>query len=199
MPFQIRKKTSKKDIIEYRIFNDTWFLLKTTEITTRSFNMSGICQKQNIITVILIVATLVYITFGALIFQYLEDSSHKREIRRSQEVYRNITHKYNISEEDIDQLVRILHKNKWPLNKHALEPWEFPGAFYFTTVTVTTIGESVFRRYFTIWPHKLGINRPQIFALILFLLLIEKFAQQDWKNSIEFWDLFSNFKGLSRK
>lgn len=93
-------------------------------------------------TVSLIVVTFTYLLIGAAIFGYLE-SEHEVRQREHLEAFEYwIRKKYNITEDDYKVLATTLIKSE--PHKAGIQ-WKFPGAFYFATTVVTTIGESIFQ------------------------------------------------------
>lgn len=95
-------------------------------------------KRQNLRTVSLIVGTFTYLLIGAAIFGYLE-SDHENQLKDLLSgIERSIKRKYGISEDDYQVLTTIILKSA--PHKAGIQ-WKFPGAFYFATTVVTTIGE----------------------------------------------------------
>lgn len=78
---------------------------------------------------------------GAAIFDYFE-SEREAEARRILQAQKlTWRQKYNISEEQFDDLTEFILKMKsYKLGKQ----WKFAGAFYFVTTVITTIGKAWF-------------------------------------------------------
>ena len=100
--------------------------------------MGGILQQQNIRTFILITSTVIYMLLGAAVFSALEYEKHLDEKKKYREIYHRLKQKYNMTDNDVDDLAKYLHKRRHI--EYALDPWSFAGSVYFTSVTITTIG-----------------------------------------------------------
>jgi potassium channel subfamily K protein 9 len=95
-------------------------------------------KRQNLRTVSLVVVTFTYLLFGAAIFGWLESDHELRQRDALELIERIIRNKYNISEDDYTVLTTTVIKS---VPHKAGIQWKFPGAFYFATTVVTTIGE----------------------------------------------------------
>lgn len=96
-------------------------------------------KRQNLRTVSLIVGTFTYLLCGAAIFGYLESENEVEQRKHLEWIESLIKRRYNISEFDFDVLTTIVIKS---VPHRAGIQWQFPGAFYFATTVVTTIGKS---------------------------------------------------------
>ena len=79
---------------------------------------------------------------GAAVFSALEYEKDQEEKKKYRKIYRRIKDMYNISNIDMKDLTRYLHKMKHV--EYALDPWSFPGSVYFSSVTITTIGKFLY-------------------------------------------------------
>lgn len=75
---------------------------------------------------------------GAAVFSALEYEKHLDEKKKYREIYHRLKQKYNMTDNDVDDLAKYLHKRRHI--EYALDPWSFAGSVYFTSVTITTIG-----------------------------------------------------------
>jgi Ion channel. len=101
--------------------------------------MGTALQQQNVRTLLLITSTVIYMLLGAAVFSALEFDEHLRQKKKYIDIYKRLMEKYNMSSIDVEDLARYLHKRRHV--EHSLEPWSFAGSVYFTSVTITTIGE----------------------------------------------------------
>lgn len=101
--------------------------------------MRRFLQQQNIRTILLVTLTVIYMLLGAVVFSALEEQTHKKQTKEYISKYNELRSKYNMSDKDLDDLIKYLHKRRH-LNNWALEPWSFAGSVYFTSATITTIG-----------------------------------------------------------
>ena len=95
-------------------------------------------KRQNLRTVSLVVVTFTYLLIGAAIFGWLESDHELRQRDALELIEQIIRNKYNISEDDFTVLTTTVIKS---VPHKAGIQWKFPGAFYFATTVVTTIGE----------------------------------------------------------
>lgn len=95
-------------------------------------------KKQNVRTLSLIVCTFTYLLVGAAIFDALESANEAVEKEKLDDIYTNLTVKYNISVADWETLRDYVIKY---VPHNAGIQWKFSGSFYFTTIVITTIGE----------------------------------------------------------
>lgn len=95
-------------------------------------------KRQNLRTVSLIVVTFTYLLIGAAIFGYLESEHEVRQREQVDWMEKRVRWKYNISEDDYTVLTTAIIKS---VPHKAGIQWKFPGAFYFATTVVTTIGK----------------------------------------------------------
>lgn len=95
-------------------------------------------KRQNLRTVSLIIVTFTYLLIGAAIFGYLE-SDYERVQKDNLHIIEDMfKRRYNINDEDLSVLSTTLLRS---MSHKAGRQWQFPGAFYFATTVVTTIGE----------------------------------------------------------
>lgn len=102
---------------------------------------SACLQQQNIRTLLLVTSTIIYMMLGAAVFSALEYEKHIDQKKQYKEIYKRLEKTYNMSKDDVEDLARYLHKRRHI--EHALDPWSFAGSFYFTSVTITTIGKKI--------------------------------------------------------
>lgn len=95
-------------------------------------------KKQNVRTLSLIVCTFTYLLVGAAIFDALESEPEAAENRELQEIRANITARFNLTRGDWDEIRRYVIRS---IPHDAGIQWKFSGAFYFTTIVITTIGK----------------------------------------------------------
>lgn len=95
-------------------------------------------KRQNLRTVSLIVVTFTYLLIGAAIFGYLESEHEIKQKEYLELIELIVKRKYNISDDDFTVLTTTVIKS---VPHKAGIQWKFPGAFYFATTVVTTIGE----------------------------------------------------------
>lgn len=95
-------------------------------------------KRQNLRTVSLIVGTFTYLLCGAAIFGYLEADYEGRQKEALELIELIVKRKYNISEDDFEVLTTTVIRS---VPFKAGIQWQFPGAFYFATTVVTTIGK----------------------------------------------------------
>lgn len=95
-------------------------------------------KRQNLRTVSLIIATFTYLLVGAAIFGWLESDNEKDQKEKLRMIENAIQRRYNITEDDLSVLTTALLKS---VPHKAGTQWKFPGALYFATTVVTTIGE----------------------------------------------------------
>jgi len=98
--------------------------------------------NQNLRTVALVVFTFVYLLIGAAVFEAIESANERAEKRRLQAeedyYFRSL---YNVSDDHFEKMaINIMRSAPYKDN----EQWKFPGAFYFVTTVITTIGLLVF-------------------------------------------------------
>jgi hypothetical protein len=98
-------------------------------------------KKQNVRTLALIVCALTYLLVGAAVFDALESDVEVRQIGLVDHLRRRLLDKYNVSEADYQVLESIIIKG---IPHKAGHQWRFPGAFYFATTVITTIGTDPF-------------------------------------------------------
>ncbi|XP_033113038.1 potassium channel subfamily K member 9-like [Anneissia japonica] len=94
-------------------------------------------KKQNFRTLFLIIATFMYLLFGAAVFDAMEAKKEEHmndSLSRREE---HIKHKYNVSDEDMANLTTIILLLK---PHRAGVQWKFAGSFYFCMTVITTIG-----------------------------------------------------------
>ncbi|TGZ46598.1 hypothetical protein CRM22_011102 [Opisthorchis felineus] len=94
-------------------------------------------KRQNVRTLSLIVVTFTYLLLGAAIFDHFESDNEVEEHQRLTESANKLRHKYNMSQDDFDQITQLAIQMK-PYK--AGTQWKFAGAFYFATTVITTIG-----------------------------------------------------------
>lgn len=95
-------------------------------------------KRQNLRTVSLVVITFTYLLGGAAIFGWLESESEVRQREYLEWMEGLIRKKYNITEDDYKVLWTTIIRSA---PHKAGTQWKFPGAFYFATTVVTTIGK----------------------------------------------------------
>ena len=108
--------------------------------------------------IIRIVLFLVYLLLGAAIFQAIELHNEKNARKNDpfQELKKNFTAKYNISDDDMRNFLRNLKtaiKLGFDLQQGDYPDrfqWNFMNAFIFAGNVVTTIGKSISRQAFTL-------------------------------------------------
>ncbi|OON16007.1 hypothetical protein X801_08183 [Opisthorchis viverrini] len=93
-------------------------------------------KRQNVRTLSLIVVTFTYLLLGAAIFDHFESDNEVEEHQRLTESANKLRHKYNMSQDDFDQITQLAIQMK-PYK--AGTQWKFAGAFYFATTVITTI------------------------------------------------------------
>ena len=95
-------------------------------------------KKQNVRTIALIVCTFTYLLIGAAIFDVLESDHEGTEKAQLQSEEKIIQDRYNITDEDMEELKRTIIRAK---PYRAGIQWKFAGAFYFALSVITTIGK----------------------------------------------------------
>ena len=95
-------------------------------------------KKQNVRTLSLIVCTFTYLLVGAAVFDALESDNEMQQRHLVGNLQNKLMDKYNISWEDYHILESLIVKS---IPHRAGYQWKFPGAFYFSTTVITTIGE----------------------------------------------------------
>ena len=89
---------------------------------------------------------LVYLLFGAAVFQTIESGAERREVHHFDEVQQQMKEKYNISEDDLSQLFveisRAIDEGYFDIG---YDRWSFAGSLFFTGTVVTTIGKYYLR------------------------------------------------------
>lgn len=96
-------------------------------------------KKQNVRTVTLIVCTFTYLLVGAAVFDALESTNEVREFDLVTEIETEFKARYNVTDRDYNTLETVVMA-LIPFN--AGIQWKFPGAFYFATTVITTIGKT---------------------------------------------------------
>ena len=95
-------------------------------------------NNQNLRTVSLVVCTFAYLLIGAAVFEAIESAnerSEKHRLQAEEDYYFRFL--YNISDEHFEKMaINIMRSAPYKDN----EQWKFPGAFYFVTTVITTIG-----------------------------------------------------------
>lgn len=88
---------------------------------------------------------LVYLLFGAAVFQTIESGAEHREIHHFDKVQKNMKEKYNISDEEMSnfftEISKAIDDGYFDV---AYDRWSFAGSLFFTGTVVTTIGEYKF-------------------------------------------------------
>lgn len=95
-------------------------------------------KRQNVRTLSLIVCTFTYLLVGAAIFDALESEYEAAQKEDLEDVKKNLTEHYKITEEDWRRIHDYVRRYAPHL---AGVQWKFAGAFYFTTIVITTIGK----------------------------------------------------------
>lgn len=96
-------------------------------------------KRQNVRTLSLIICTFTYLLVGAAVFDALESDHEMREEEQLKAEETRLKGKYNISNEDYQQLEEIIMQSE---PHRAGVQWKFAGSFYFAITVITTIGES---------------------------------------------------------
>lgn len=88
---------------------------------------------------------LVYLLFGAAVFQTIESGAEHREIHHFDKVQKNMKEKYNISDEEMSnfftEISKAIDDGYFDV---AYDRWSFAGSLFFTGTVVTTIGKYKF-------------------------------------------------------
>lgn len=95
-------------------------------------------KKQNVRTLSLIVCTFTYLLVGAAIFDALESEFEETEREELRNIKRNLTERFNMTSADWREIREYVIRS---VPHDAGIQWKFSGAFYFTTIVITTIGE----------------------------------------------------------
>ncbi|XP_048830173.1 potassium channel subfamily K member 3 [Brienomyrus brachyistius] len=94
-------------------------------------------KRQNVRTLALIICTIVYLLFGAAIFDALESKLETTQRKKMQKRKLELMTKYNLTEIHFDELEWVLLQLE--PHKAGLQ-WKFAGSFYFAITVITTIG-----------------------------------------------------------
>lgn len=95
-------------------------------------------KRHNVRTLALIICTIVYLLFGAAIFDALESKLETTQSMKLQQRKRELMTKYNLTEVNFDELEWVLLQLE--PHKAGLQ-WKFAGSFYFAITVITTIGK----------------------------------------------------------
>lgn len=112
---------------------------------------------------------LVYLLFGAAVFQTIESGAEHREIHHFDKVQQQMKEKYNISDDEMNnfftEVSKAIDDGYFDV---AYDRWSFAGSLFFTGTVVTTIGKYK-RLVFSCW-RVLGIlmfaQRVYLFAFL---------------------------------
>uniref|UniRef100_A0ACB8FDU5 Potassium channel sub K member 9 n=1 Tax=Sphaerodactylus townsendi TaxID=933632 RepID=A0ACB8FDU5_9SAUR len=94
-------------------------------------------KRQNVRTLSLIICTFTYLLVGAAVFDALESDYEVREEEQLKAEETRLKGKYNITQEDYQQLELIIMQSE---PHRAGVQWKFAGSFYFAITVITTIG-----------------------------------------------------------
>ncbi|KAI3387981.1 hypothetical protein SNEBB_004408 [Seison nebaliae] len=107
-------------------------------MTTRDkLNDNISIKRQNIRTLSLIICTFTYLLIGAAVFDRLESSREQSDYNRYKNVTKQIKEKYNVTENDMQQLINTFWRKKKMM---AGSQWQFPGAFFYCLIVTSLIG-----------------------------------------------------------
>ncbi|KAJ6661497.1 hypothetical protein lerEdw1_014406 [Lerista edwardsae] len=101
-------------------------------------------KRQNVRTLSLIICTFTYLLVGAAVFDALESDHEIREEEQLKAEETRLKGKYNISNEDYQQLEEIIMQSE---PHRAGVQWKFAGSFYFAITVITTIGAGELRTF----------------------------------------------------
>uniref|UniRef100_A0A915HMJ9 Potassium channel domain-containing protein n=1 Tax=Romanomermis culicivorax TaxID=13658 RepID=A0A915HMJ9_ROMCU len=94
-------------------------------------------HRKNIRALSLIVCTLTYLMIGAAIFDVLESETDMKKRQILETMRSRMFEKYNFTQDDFRVLETVVYKS---IAQKTGQQWKFVGAFYFSTVVITTVG-----------------------------------------------------------
>lgn len=94
-------------------------------------------KKQNVRTFVLLIGTIAFLLFGAVVFDKLESEDEKEDRNRLENLEKGFKNNLNISDEDFEALRKVIIESR---SYQAGIQWKFAGAFYFALSVITTIG-----------------------------------------------------------
>ena len=98
-------------------------------------------KRQNVRTFVLVIATIGFLLFGAVVFDKLESEHEKAERFRLEKLEKELKQNLSITDEDFETLRRTILLSK---PYRAGIQWKFAGGFYFALSVITTIGKSLY-------------------------------------------------------
>lgn len=131
-------------------------------------------KKKTKRLVIRLVLLTVYLTSGAAIFSAIESNGSLNEKQvevnlKVDEIKRNMTRRFNASENIIEQYVedlRQLFQKENVCRKYSHNNWSYYQSLYFAGSVTTTIGKWNFLFVEGIWTHQSTINILYFFAKV---------------------------------
>ncbi|PAV69823.1 hypothetical protein WR25_26067 [Diploscapter pachys] len=91
-------------------------------------------------TLLLIMTTFTYLLLGAAVFDWLESGEDAKLREEIAKIQTRMYSKYNFTSTDIELLETIIVKG---MSHKAGFQWHFPGALYFATLVITTVGKII--------------------------------------------------------
>lgn len=129
---------------------------------------------------------LVYLLFGAAVFQTIESGAEHKEIHHFDKVQQDMKQKYNISDEEMNNLFEEISKAiDDGYFDVGYDRWSFAGSLFFTGTVVTTIGYGKMAPS-TVWGRIFCIFYA-IFGIPITGLMLKSIGERITETLASFW------------
>lgn len=143
---------------------------------------------------------LVYLLFGAAVFQTIESGAEHKEIHHFDKVQQQMREKYNISDAEMNHLFEEISKAiDDGYFDVGYDRWSFAGSLFFSGTVVTTIGYGKMAPM-TVWGRIFCIFYA-IFGIPITGLMLKSIGERITETTANFWKLVDSkiFKREPRK